>query len=308
MIKVKHYSSKELDGVACTILSKIAFADNVDIEYCDYSDINEKITDFIKNEEYSKKYDYIFITDIYVNQEVAELIDNFLKRKLRNIKLFDHKPTALWLNKYRWAKVLIEDTFEKVSGASIYYMYLISKDIIPVNESLTNFIRKVKRYDTWLWKTKYNDIEAKKLNDLLDIYGIDDFVLKVVNAVKKGEPIITEMDNFLLDIHQKQIDRYIQSKEKDMIIKSIEDYTIGVMFAEQFISELGNTLCERHPELDFVIIVDINKKSLHFRGVKDNIDLSIIAKAYGGGGCTKASGSPILNNIKEKIIELLLVK
>jgi oligoribonuclease NrnB/cAMP/cGMP phosphodiesterase (DHH superfamily) len=85
--------------------------------------------------------------------------------------LIDHHETAIYLNKYWWCNVQIEDGIEKVSGTSLFYNYLKENDLIVYEKDVSKFVEKVKRYDTWSWKTKYDDIEAKQLNDLLYIYG-----------------------------------------------------------------------------------------------------------------------------------------
>ena len=40
-MKIKLFTHTDLDGVGCAILAKLAF-ENVDIEYCNYDDINQK--------------------------------------------------------------------------------------------------------------------------------------------------------------------------------------------------------------------------------------------------------------------------
>ena len=88
-----------------------------------------------------------------------------------------------------------------------------------------------------------------------------------------------------------------------MIIAKIDDYDVGIVFAERYRSILGNTLANEHEELNFIIIIDIDI-SISYRSINDN-DVSIFAKKYGGGGHKNASGSGIDKNIKNKIIELL---
>lgn len=64
------------------------------------------------------------------------------------------------------------------------------------------------------------------------------------------------------------------------------------MFAERYISELGNRLCELHPELTYVAMIDICKGSVSYRTVREDIDLGReIAHSFGVGGHTKAAGS-----------------
>ena len=69
------------------------------------------------------------------------------------------------------------------------------------------------------------------------------------------------------------------------------DYHIGVIFAEKNGPVIGNTACENNPELDFCAIVSNNQVSLYTN--KENIDVSSIAKLFGGGGHEEAAGLTI---------------
>lgn len=73
------------------------------------------------------------------------------------------------------------------------------------------------------------------------------------------------------------------------------------MFAESYLSELGNRLSELHPELDFIAMV--NQETISYRTVKEDVNLSEIAKCFGGGGHPKASGSQVSAYCVDKFIE-----
>jgi nanoRNase/pAp phosphatase (c-di-AMP/oligoRNAs hydrolase) len=60
------------------------------------------------------------------------------------------------------------------------------------------------------------------------------------------------------------------------------------------------------PEIDFVMMINPSY-AISYRTNKD-IDLTVIAKEYGGGGHIKASGNSIPLKLKEQIIDLLLDK
>ena len=107
-----------------------------------------------------------------------------------------------------------------------------------------------------------------------------------------------------MNINKEKIDKYIESKDKTIIVKEIQGYQAGVVFAEQYHSELGNKLSEMHPELDFIAMINPSH-SVSYRTVKKNIDLSVIAKVYKGGGHTQSSGSPISKEMKNNILDLL---
>lgn len=311
-MKIKIFTHTDLDGYGCAILAQIAAGrDNVDAEYCGYYNINEKIKSFIDSRKHSN-YDYIFITDISVNENIAELI-NKINDIDHKFYLIDHHPTAISLNKYYWAQVLIEDEIEKVCGTSLFYKTLIEHSFIKPNKRLDIFVEKIKRYDTWLWKEKYNDLEAQALNNLFKIYGQSRFSEiyfgRLMYLNDEYFKLIDDMDKFLLDIEHEKVEQYIYKKNKSMVIETLninnKEYKVGLVVAENYISELGNTLSEKHTELDFIAIVSA-LNTVSYRTVKDGIDLGAdIAAYYGGGGHSKAAGSQISNEIKKKILDIV---
>ncbi len=109
MKKIKLFTHTDLDGIGCAILGILAYGkDNINIEYCNYDDVNEKVKEFYMGAE-KNEYDKIFITDISVNEKIATIIKQYYTDETYNpdIQLLDHHPTALELNKYDWAKVQI---------------------------------------------------------------------------------------------------------------------------------------------------------------------------------------------------------
>ncbi|MCY6372577.1 hypothetical protein [Clostridium ganghwense] len=170
-------------------------------------------------------------------------------------------------------------------------------------DNVFNFAEMVRRYDTWEWKTIFKDNNSKQLNDLLRIYGRDKFIEKMVVKLNNNKYIFDENDKLVLELEQEKINRYIEDKNTKIIPKVIKGFNIGIVFAEQYISELGNRLAELNPHLDFIAMIDMS--TVNYRGIKENIDLGQFAKLYGGGGHPKASGSQISDEIRNKIIDLI---
>jgi len=294
-------------------LAKQAFPETVDIEYCDYNNINENVENFYIGSG-KNNYDMVFITDISVNEEVATIIEYYKdKTYYPETILLDHHKTAEFLNKYDWCNVVENVNGEKTCGTSLFYYYLMEKGFLQNSRAwkwdgcsnLYSFVESVRKYDTYLWKTLYNEIEPKMWNDLLYIMGRDNFIEKIMDIVGfQHEVDFTEFDLKLLEYKQREIDSYIDSKDKNIIVKEIQSYKAGVVFAERYVSELGNKLSELHPELDFIAMINPSH-SVSYRIVKKGIDLSVVAKVYSGGGHTQASGSPIDENMRNKIIDLV---
>lgn len=76
-MKCKLFTHTDLDGVGCAILAYLAFGrENVDVEYCNYNDVNEKVSDFLIYGT-PGEYKNIFITDISVSEELAKTINKY---------------------------------------------------------------------------------------------------------------------------------------------------------------------------------------------------------------------------------------
>ena len=309
---IKLFTHTDLDGVSCGIVLKalehVYECDkSCDIEYCDYDDVNEKIQSFINDKSY-EKYDNIYITDISINKETAELIDETVSEK---IILLDHHTTALWLNQYKWANVTEKIINEPTCGSHLLFLHLCNQRRIlntSIVNTLLNFVNDVREYDTWLWHTKYKHdrLIPKLWNDLFLILGRESFIEKALNKIKNNALVLTDSDYKLLHIEHRRIQRYIDEKSKELIVKKIMDYNVGIVFAEQYVSELGNTLSENNPDLDFIMIINPSK-SVSYRTSRNDIHLgNDVASLFGGGGHAQSAGSPIGDDTKIKILELIL--
>lgn len=288
---IKLITHTDLDGIGCYVVAKYFLTKEIDVSYCDYKNVNEVVNDIMEKHE---DYEEILITDISVNEEVAEKLD-----KIKNkVKLLDHHPTALFLNKYDWANVEIECDKGKTCGTKMLFDYF-KKD--NINSSICYFVELVRKYDTWEWKNKYNDEIPKQLNDLMYMLGRKEFVEDMIYKTNSNEVLFDNLYCKLLELKQREIDNYIKQKDKKLLIKNILGYNAGVVFAESHLSELGNKLSELHPELDFIAM--INQETISYRTVKEDVNLSEVAKCFGGGGHPKASGSQVNAYCLDKFIE-----
>lgn len=295
---------------------------NVDVEYCDYNEINDKVSSFIEKEEYLN-YDRIFITDISVNDKVAILIDSNINIK-HKLHLVDHHGTALWLaERYNWAHVRTEESNlfpsleplegssrDKVmaSGTSLLYKFLRNKHIpnIEPNPKLKSFVEVVRRFDTWEWHNIYKSEHPKRLNDLLYLIGRENFVERFYN---NPMPTFDDSEEKLLGVEQYRINKYIWRMKQNVkfapLLVDGKEYKVAWLFAEQYGSLLGNAIAEEHGDsIDFVALIDMSCNKVSLRGIHDHINLGKdIARHFGGGGHPRASGFEITNKLA---IELFL--
>lgn len=295
---IKLITHNDLDGIGCEVVFKLLYGNEVDVLSLGYDKVNNIVEQSLEELRLGT-YEKLFITDLSISEELAKIID---KEGLK-VQLLDHHPSAIHLNEYPFAQVIINlSNGLKNSGTYLSFVNLMD-DLINKelhNESLEDFVELVRQYDTWEWKEIFKNEEAKRLNDLLYILGREKFVDNMIHRIKNNEILFSETDELILEIKQKEIDNYINIKEKGLIIKDFKLYKIGIIIADSYTSELGNILCERHEELDFIAIIKQGAVSL--RTVKDDINLTDVAKQFGGGGHPKASGFPLGKDKLDKFI------
>jgi len=292
MNRVKLFTDSDLDGIGCgVVMSDVCTIDELDITYSNPRKINEDVTKFITEGSYND-YDMIFITDLSVTPEVAEMINATGASVGKSFwRLIDHHMTGTHLHIYNWALVQTHDDNGELCCGT-YLIHRIHEPLLNNPAIIKDFVSLVNSYDTFNW-VKEDRIEAKHFNDLFGIYGRDRFIVHINEVIDNNSPFIGHTERLVIDIEQERIERHIKNKTKQLRKFKTANYTVGVVFNEKYVSETGKTLCENDPELDFMIMLDYGFKTAGMRTIRDDIDLSEIAKRFGGGGHKKAAGFPI---------------
>jgi oligoribonuclease NrnB/cAMP/cGMP phosphodiesterase (DHH superfamily) len=216
----------------------------------------------------------------------------------------------------------------KLSCATeLYYLFLKTDPVFNhmitciVPHNLSHFVQAVRIYDTFeFWLTRndediINNIEysdAPRLNLLFHILPREEFKEYIYDYIRN--PIIDWMTlttstpkypwiSKVLQLESDKNKYYVEAALKKMIITPFKydvycngkihrfDYKCGVIFAEKNGPMIGNTACETNSEIDFCAVVTNNQVSMYTN--RENIDVSEIARALGGGGHKAASGFTI---------------
>lgn len=299
---VKLFTDIDLDGLGCGLLARIAFGEKVNVYYCSYRNLNKRVETVITNQENTEEK--IFITDLAVNEDIEKrLNERFQKGK--HVQIIDHHVTAMHFNQYEWAYVNPEyDTGNLTCATSLFYDYLIENRMIERNKALEEFIELVRQYDTWEWDQN-NNVLAKRLNDLFYILNREKFEEEMLKRLNENKDtfMLTETENLLLDIEEQKINRYIHSKSRQIVQTFVDDYCVGIVHAEQYLSELGNALNNLYPHLDMIVLLNVSGKKMGFRTIHDDVNVATFAKRYGGGGHPKASGAELTSEAFKLYIE-----
>lgn len=292
----------DMDGITPVILmnlSKIEF----DYELFEVSELSDFILSKIDT-NYFDKYEEIFITDLGITRKVA---DKILNSKYNNkFKLFDHHESNNYLNKYKFAKVVEEVNGFKECGTTLFFNYLINhcnKEIL-YKPSIITFVELVRENDTWQF-TDFKQ-EANDLNALFSFYGRNTFIDIYTNFLEKQNDFYFSKTELIIlqSLNQNKKD-YLESMKDKVIFKKINNYQVGIVFAEQYRSELGNYLAKIYSDkTDFICIINMSRH-ISLRGIKNEFPVNKFAEFYGGGGHPLAAAIPFPRDLKEKIIEYI---
>ena len=288
----------DLDGISPVILLKLL---NVEFDYAlfEVGEINDYLSAKLEDGSLDK-YEDIYITDISVSKEIADKINN--SKYKDKFKLFDHHTSAMFLNDYEFAKV--EESIEeyKVCGTTMFFNYLIENydnEMLTKNSVIT-YLELVRECDTWDF-TELKD-EAMDLNTLYSFIGNEDFIDNYTRFLSVNDEFyFTKQEMDIIRHLNKNKQDYIEKISNNVIIKQIRGYKVGIVFAENYRSEIGHFIADKYSDIDLVAIINMNRY-ISLRTVKKNVDVSKFASYYGGAGHKEASGMPINEKVKQLII------
>ena len=316
--KIKLFTHTDLDGVgSIVILGLVNYNYSYTLAYPDPADggftsnsIGKYIDEFINSEEY-KKYDRVFITDLFINSDTAELINSV--NDDGRFMVFDHHLGSTeydfgWLT----AKVKIGDV--PTCGTELFWDFVAKENHLTDKMDYrqfgicTKFVESVRLYDTWQWCTTKSALSAlaQDLNELYHIHGVDKFTNNYINKLLSSDSEFVEtIDRALLEYISREKEMYIEKKAKSVNIFNVDKLEFAVVFAEKYNNELLNYILEE-TGCDVAASVNMSNNTVSLRTKSDTINVSDIAKRHNGGGHAKAAGFVFSDSYGRDIIRAVL--
>ncbi len=294
----------DIDGLGCAILAKLIDSE-VDIILVEVGELTSVIVD-LNNTYFYTNYDHVYITDLPVRNDAIALLNKNPEFSERIVH-YDHHQSEVRGDIPEYLNVIPKKGDVLTCGTSLFHEYLLNT--YPENEAIRtpyvfDFVEAVRSYDTWDWAKNGNQ-KGKQLTDLLSIFEAKRFIEKYYDEIienKTEEVIFSKIDQTFLDIRKTEIANYIEECDKSLLTMKLnlglsKNYLVGITFAQNFRSELGNALSKKHPELDFIMILNQIRNSASLRTAKEDVNVGEIAKLIhpDAGGQTKAAGFPIDN-------------
>lgn len=292
--------SVDIDGMGSAVLAKLAFTD-VQIEFCDTFEINQKVQKYLKNNKIYE-FDRVFVADLCIKQPLLGEIasDEKLAQKLQ---ILDHHKSEIeeGNGNFSFSHIVVEDENGKCSGTSLFYEYVVKNGYLNRTKIIDDFVELTRQYDTWEWKTKYNNERANDLNIVFSMFGIEKYVDVMFNKLLNDEELFdVELAKLIFDYKQKLHDdclNYISS----MHTVTINGYKIGVI--ENTTDEHKNDIAEKlriqevENDLDFVAMEIVERNTISFRTIKEGVDVGAFASLYGGKGHKNAGSCKITSQV-----------
>ncbi len=299
----------DIDGMGNAVLAKLAFSD-VDYVLCETFNLQNEISRFY-DDGTIYNYDMIFVTDLWLEEPMLTRVAT--DEQLANrFFVFDHHKSALEgnFNKYPFTTIRISNEKGLCSGTSLFYEYLISNNLIdPRDKAIQDFSELTRKYDTWEWKTKYNDETPHELTLLFDSVGCEGYIELMYQKLsqRKNESFsFSELEIMLIKNKINQVQEKLSNYAKKIFYKTVLGLKAGIVFIDyEYRNDLAEYFRQNGFDMDFAMLIALDYGTISYRNIKDNVNVRLIAEALGGKGHDKAASSPISEEQKQELIKVL---
>ena len=302
---------QDIDGMGNVILAKQAFK-NLDYIPCKTFDITKNVQKTIDDKSIYE-YDQIFVTDLCIKEPLLSFINNDSELK-NKLLIFDHHKSEIdeGNNKYSFVNIVVENEKGKTCGTSLFYEYLLSKNLLKSTPALDELVELTRQHDTWEWKTKYNSNQkARNLYILYEKLGYQKYVDTMTKIIETKSNIeFGPAENNLISSFLAELDIALKQMINTMIIHqlNIDGITYKIGFTKtlykyrnelsEFIISLNNP-----KDIDMVGIIMTDTPTVSYRSVK-NVDVSRVAVYFGGKGHHGAGSNLQTNHKFNEILNL----
>jgi len=303
-MKTIQFTHNDLDGVACAIVAKL-FIPGIEVYSLECGEADRKIWDVLSKQTETCT---IIISDLSYNEASKDITIELLSK--HRCIIADHHASSVWMNDIfsRKHEILAEEDGD-LCGAKLLYTLLHRKyGYYAAGNKLTEFLDSVNSWDTWTW---VNDIKTSEVTELLSnksvylnymylCFGFEEFI-KIITYYL-CQPSIKSLI-YTSDMKTK-LNKFIDEMSVDLS-KSLSDVKLGVLkYDDNELKVLYTTNYNYQASLialllsksklykDADLIMIEGENSISLRNGK-NLDLSELAKDFGGGGHYSSAGIPL---------------
>lgn len=297
----------DIDGMGGVVLAKLAFekADYILTDTPKLPDLIQELYD--TNEIYN--YDMIYITDMWLQDPMLTKVAN--DRELNGkIFIFDHHKSAIEesFDRYPFTKIKISDEKGKCCGTSLFFEYLTDNNYLRKAKGVYQFSELTRKYDTWEWRTRYNEDMPNELNTLFSVLGKEDYIERMYLKLKNNidDFNFDSEEELLIKYKRKEIENKVKCLANRINVTTVEGYEAGIVFvSSEYKNDLAQYLRDNNSPLDFLMLVSMESGNVSYRNINPNVNVRLIAEKFGGKGHDFAAGSKLNNEKINKIIRII---
>jgi oligoribonuclease NrnB/cAMP/cGMP phosphodiesterase (DHH superfamily) len=234
----------------------------------------------------------IVLADHSVGWDLVPAIEAHLATG-RRFTMLDHHKSAMALAVHPWARVHLD----RAASGLLF-------DFVGRPAELADFAALVEDHDLW----RHSDPRSAKLAALLGLLGHERFIERFT-----GDPRVefTPAEELLMEVEDRRREDYIARKVKLAEVVGQGAQRWAIAFAEQYQSDVAEALMAALG-VNATAIVNASRGTVSMRG--RDIDVSLIARHFGGGGHARAAafsvaGKPLeagLVEFRQALVRALL--
>lgn len=310
-MKVLLFTHKnDIDGMGNVVLAKLAFSGEVDYELCGTFDLTKAIERYFEDNTIYN-YDYIYVTDLCLEDPILTKVaeDKKLQGK---VLVYDHHKTFIdpKYTQHKFITVQIGNEHGLCCGTSLFYQHLINKKLLDINsKAIKQFVELTRQHDTWEWKNIYNNETARELAILFDVVGCEEYINLMTNKLANNNQEDFEfslLEKTLIRNRLAQIEDKLKYYAENIFYQEILEMKAGIVFIDyEYRNELAEYLRENKFNMDFVMMVSLERGVVSYRSIKDGVHVREVAELFGGKGHEKAASNPITDQMKNIILDAL---
>lgn len=306
--RMKQFSHTDMDGAGCIIVGKLLLS-NVDFQICGYEKIDEKIMEFLTEESRREvnSYDILCITDITPSDETIEFLNESCYADCYYI--IDHHATAEYKHNMNKSHIFVKSMNKDGmlnSGTNLFLHFLMWKFKFGIDKqqyyTLLLLVKNIRSYDTWYWK-EVNDKDPYYLNEIFNHYGLFKFIQVMEAKCRENNFFLLDNDEFaIIKERIRKIDYMYDNTIFSLPYEDEFDNKFVIAILIDNISYIGNKYLEEHPEIDYIMLLNLNSNFISLRSI-DKVDVGEIANKHGGGGHKNASGYKLTQDNMDMIFD-----
>jgi oligoribonuclease NrnB/cAMP/cGMP phosphodiesterase (DHH superfamily) len=267
VIRTTLLTHTDLDGVGCAVVLAGSSPGHGPVELVENGAIDDRVRETLAALVADAPAHEVLVTDHGIDARTADAADGFVRAGGR-FRLIDHHRSSLHLAGREWATI---DPRRSATGLLF--------DHLGQPEAYSDFARLVEDHDLW----QHRDPRSARLATLVGLLGAERFLARF-----REDPSVDlrEGEQLLVDNEESRREDYLRRKVEQARLEEIGGRRWAICYAEQYQSDVAERLMS-DLGVSATAIVNPGKRTVSLRG--RDVDVSVIAERFGGGGHARAA-------------------